>query len=427
MSILDPYLINSDSELHLRDARHAHQLYNQHNFALAPKMKFLYHVVFEFSAPLSFIPNSDQFRKELGVLANAVSLPSYRLDVDTKHQYNRKKNVQTGINYDEVTFEFIDDNTGVTRALMEEYYRFYYRDGGKHENGTPFDFDSRDKFTNSVPRYGLDNLEGKGMPFFKNIRIYQLARQKWVSYTLVNPLVTSFKHDDLSYADSDIVMNSMNLAYEAVMYDSGEINPNADPAGFTSQETRYDNVPSPLGENETYGADVAQAGAGRGIEPSLIKQSNNPLRGSGLLNNFPGFANSSSSAGDPLGTLNKIVDFSRNPTIGGVQQIVFPKANSQASSSLSSMLDRSVKNLDGDAIRRNLSGNKAALNTTVKRSLATGSFSSDWNSSNFDQFDNLSTPAKSAIETEVVDRASNGDKKIQQIASQVISSFKGIV
>ena len=158
---IDPYLINSNSDLHLRDARHAHQLYTQHNFALAPKMKFLYHVVFEFSAPVSFIPNSDQFRKELGVLANEVSLPSYRLDVDTKHQYNRKKNVQTGINYDEVTFGFIDDNTGITRALMEEYYRFYYRDGGKHENGAAFDFGARDKFTNSVPRYGLDNLEGK--------------------------------------------------------------------------------------------------------------------------------------------------------------------------------------------------------------------------------------------------------------------------
>lgn len=421
MSISDPYLINSDSDLHLRDARHAHQLYTQHNFALGPKMKFLYHVVFEFSAPTAFIPNSDQFRKELGVLANQVSLPSYRLDVDTKHQYNRKKNVQTGINYDEVTFGFIDDNTGITRALMEEYYRFYYRDGGKHQNGTAFDFDARDKFGRNVPRYGLDNLEGKGGAFFKAVRIYQLARQQWVSYTLVNPLVTSFKHDDASYADSDIMMNTMNLAYEAVMYDSGKINPGGDPPGFTSQETRYDNVPSPLQSGSGGGGGVG------GPAPSLVKQGFDLLRGSGLLNSFPGFSNNSSRNGDPLGTLNNIVNFSRNPTIGGVQQIVFPKPNTRATSTLSNLLDRSVKNLDGDFIRRTLTSNRSALNSTVRRSLATGAYSSDWNSSNFDQFQNLNRAAQSAIETEVIDRASGGDKKIQQIASQVISSIRGRV
>ena len=419
---IDPYLINTNSDLHLRDARHAHQLYTQHNFALAPKMKFLYHVVFEFSAPVSFIPNSDQFRKELGVLANEVSLPSYRLDVDTKHQYNRKKNVQTGINYDEVTFGFIDDNTGITRALMEEYYRFYYRDGGKHENGAAFDFGARDKFTNSVPRYGLDNLEGKGGAFFKAIRIYQLARQQWVSYTLVNPLVTSFKHDDLSYQDgADITMNTMNISYEAVMYDSGKVSPGGDPPGFTSEETRYDNVFSPL---QTGGGGGDSGGVG-GLIPSLIKQGSDILRGAGLFNSFPGVSNNSSRNGDPLGTLNSIVNFSRNPTIGGVQQIVFPKPNTRATSTLSNLLDRSVKNLDSDVIRRTLTTNRSALNSTVRRSLSTGAYSSDWNSSNFDQFNNLSRNAQTAIENEVVDRASGGDKKIQQIASQVISSIRG--
>jgi len=424
MSIVDPYLINSNSDLHLRDARHAHQLYTQHNFALAPKMKFLYHVVFEYSAPLGFIPNSDQFRKELGVLANEVSLPSYRLDVDTKHQYNRKKNVQTGINYDEVTFGFIDDNTGITRALMEEYYRFYFRDGGKHENGSPLDFDARDKFKLNVPRYGMDNLDGKEVPFFKTIRLYQLARHKWVSYTLVNPLVTSFKHDDLSYQDgADITMNTMNIAYEAVMYDSGDINPGGNPPGFTSEETRYDNVFSPLQTSGGGGGGGGGQGAGGGL-PSIIKGLTNPF----LNETLPSiFSNTSSRAGDPLGTLNNIVNFSRNPTIGGLQQLVFPKTNTRSNSTLTNLLDRSVRNLDGDTIRGTLTSNRSALNSTVRRSLATGAYNSDWNSSNFGQFNNLPRTAQSAIENEIVERASNGDKKIQQIASQVISSIRGRV
>jgi len=205
------------------------------------------------------------------------------------------------------------------------------------------------------------------------------------------------------------------------MYDSGKVSPGGDPPGFTSEETRYDNVFSPL---QTGGGGGDSGGVG-GLIPSLIKQGSDILRGAGLFNSFPGVSNNSSRNGDPLGTLNSIVNFSRNPTIGGVQQIVFPKPNTRATSTLSNLLDRSVKNLDSDVIRRTLTTNRSALNSTVRRSLSTGAYSSDWNSSNFDQFNNLSRNAQTAIENEVVDRASGGDKKIQQIASQVISSIRG--
>jgi hypothetical protein len=74
----DLYLINSDSELHLRDARHAMQLFTEHGHALGPKTKFLYHVVFEYSAPLDKIANSSAFRKEIGVLVKTIDLPKFR-------------------------------------------------------------------------------------------------------------------------------------------------------------------------------------------------------------------------------------------------------------------------------------------------------------------------------------------------------------
>lgn len=429
-ALSDPYLVNRDSDLHLRDARHAHQLYTQHNFALAPKTKFLYHVVFDFSAPRQFIPNSDQFRKELGVLAHTVSLPSYKTDVDTKHQYNRKKNVQTGINYDEVTFTFHDDNTGVTRALLEEYYRFYFRDGGKHENGVPLDFNARDKFSGQLPRYGMDNFDdpGKGGTFFNYIRIYQLSRHKWVSYTLVNPLITAFSHDDLSYGDgSGIMANKINVAYEAVMYDSGDINPNSEPAGFTSPETRYDVVHSPLQSNETYGADVAQTGAGRGIEPTLIKQSPGITQGNGILRSIAKtvFGNPASTVGDPLNTLNKIVSYSRNPTIGGLQQISVPTPNTRSNPTISSLSNTVGRNLNSDAIVSTLGSNRSALNSTVKRVLAAGAFGPEWNSSNFGNFDRLSRNAQFAIERKIVESVANGDRRIGNIATQVIKTLKG--
>ena len=95
MSLQDPYLINTDMDVHLRDARHAHQLYTQHNFALAPKTKFLFHVVFDLYDEVGdqTTSNTAKFRKEIGVLAKSASLPNYRVSVENKQQYNRKKNL----------------------------------------------------------------------------------------------------------------------------------------------------------------------------------------------------------------------------------------------------------------------------------------------------------------------------------------------
>ena len=111
------------TEIHLRDARHAHQFYTSNQHSFTPKVKFLYHVVFVLSATAETFANRTRtFDKEIGVLCKSADLPSFRASVETKQQYNRKKNVQTRLDYDPVTFRFHDDNAGATRSLFEEYY-----------------------------------------------------------------------------------------------------------------------------------------------------------------------------------------------------------------------------------------------------------------------------------------------------------------
>ena len=316
-AIFDPYIQNTDQSLHLRDARHAHQLYNEHNFAYAPKTKFLYHIVFEFNQQVATsgkIPNCDFFRREIGVLVKASDLPGFKVSTETIQQYNRKKVVQTRLDYDPVSVTFHDDNTGVTRAMFDEYYRYYFQDGNKNNDGVATDYDPRDKFGTAVPRYGLDN--GTDLPFFTAIRLYQLSRQRWFGYTLINPLVTAWKHDKLDNSSGGETMeNILTLMYEGVLYTHGDIVEDSDPAGFASQQTRYDLVPSPLGA----------ASEDDPTEPALI-EANYTLTGS---QNYPTSENVSSAQGSPDSLLSKI---SANPapdTIGGLQQIVIPKTNTQ--------------------------------------------------------------------------------------------------
>lgn len=249
MSSIESYLVNRDPHLHLRDAQHAHRFYTENAHLFSPKVKFLYHVVFEITDGTV----SHSYGKEIGVLAKSCDLPQYRINVDTRKQYNRNRNFQTGINYEEVKIVFHDDNYGVTSALMEDYYRYYYRDGNKNK-GTPGDYIDYSRKTSyhygeKLPRYGLDfeySSQNRDH-FFKKIIIYQMARQQWTSFTLVNPLVTALGHDTLDYSDgSGIMENTLSIAYEAVMYNRGNVGEDSEPAGFTASETRYDVTPSPL-------------------------------------------------------------------------------------------------------------------------------------------------------------------------------------
>jgi len=231
-----------ESNIHLRDAQHARNLFTKYNLAFAPKTKFLYHVVFQLKNEQvkNAAPNTQDKLKQIGVLAKNVDLPSYRVSVETRQQYNRKKNLQTRIDYDECRFVFHDDNSNTTSSLIKEYYNYYYRDGRLD----PSDFRTRDKYSSLENKYGLDN--GMQDSFFSYIKIYQLSQRQWWSYTLVNPIITSFGHDNLDSADgSGIMENNMSVAYESVIYNQGSIDDER-PVNFTDSDTGYDIQESPL-------------------------------------------------------------------------------------------------------------------------------------------------------------------------------------
>jgi hypothetical protein len=231
----------------LGDWQHASRLYTDDNQAYAPKTKFLYHVVFDMydgfdrAAP----ELSARHRNEINMLVKSVDLPSYAVDADVKNMYNRKKVVQTGISYDPVNITFHDDNYGVITKLMEAYYRYYYRDGSIVTPGVSPAYGARNTYSvDSFERYryGLDT--GIETPFFKQITIYQLARRKYFSYSLINPLVSGFSHDTLDQTDANGLMeHKMSLLYESVLYGTGDVSENTI-TGFG--KAHYDQTPSPL-------------------------------------------------------------------------------------------------------------------------------------------------------------------------------------
>ena len=230
----------------LGDFQHAQRLYIDDAMRLAPKTKFLSFVNFNLSsAALRNFPLIDQkHNAELNMLVKRFDMPQYTASVDTKNQYNRKKNIQTRLDYQPISMALHDDNLGITTMLMESYYRYYYRDTNISNIDATYDPRSTYKEANGrTYRFGLDN--DKMVPFFRNIKLYQFSRHEYTEYTLINPIISQWGHDTMDQTDgSGIAENRMVINYEAVLYDRGVIGEDS-PATFA--QSHYDNTPSPLG------------------------------------------------------------------------------------------------------------------------------------------------------------------------------------
>lgn len=247
----------------LGDYQHAARLYVDNNMRLAPKLKYLYHVVFNINPRIQTLLNLQNVfdRTEINLLVKSVDLPSFNMKTETLNQYNRKKIIQTGVEYLPINLEFHDDNAGITSFLWETYFRYYYTDSNyaaKYPDGSPAvnspayekvgSLNSMYANPESIKyKYGLDR-GGKPQNFFTSIQVFQLHPQNvkstFSSFTLVNPVIERFQHDKLNQENSEFSVNSMSIRYEAVFYNRGKTRPGITPTGFSS--THYDHMPSPI-------------------------------------------------------------------------------------------------------------------------------------------------------------------------------------
>lgn len=291
----------------LKDYQHASDTFRTNGYGLTPRNKFLFHVFFNINTAqiksLADAYGSDEIAT-IGLMVKSVDLPSYDISVETMNQYNRKRLVQTKIDYKPIQLVFHDDQGDLIRNMWYNYYTYYYKDASQPYENVPayngtlgnlntlfngFDYNVRDTYANSreVNDWGYIgesygdgtsplNTTGQGSytgkpPFFRDIRIYGLSQKKFASYTLINPMITSWKHDQYSYADGAGTMsNNVEIKYETVKYYSGAIggaSPSNTVSGF-ADPTHYDLTRSALarpGSTQTVFGQGGLIDAGIGI------------------------------------------------------------------------------------------------------------------------------------------------------------------
>lgn len=308
----------------LKDYTHASNTFRTNGYELSPRNKFLYHVFFNINTgqipQLQAAYGSGEIAS-ISLMVKSIDLPSYTMGVETMNQYNRKRLVQTKIDYNPINLVFHDDQGDLIRNMWYNYYSYYYKDPSQSYDNVPAyngqmgnlntlfnggTYNAKDIYSNSRQvndwgyigesyndgtgqSIGTSSFSGKP-PFFKDIRIYGLSQKKFASYVLINPMITDWKHDNYAYADGAGTMaNNVTLKYETVKYYTGAIGgqtPSATVPGF-ADPAHYDLTRSGLarpGSTQTVFGQGGLIDAGVGI----IEDLNALASGQGSLNNIIG-------------------------------------------------------------------------------------------------------------------------------------------
>ena len=356
----------------LADYQHAARMFVDDSFRLAPKQKFLYHVSFNINDKAAIsLPNfNSTVTEELNMLVKSVDLPKYSITTTTKQQYNKKRKLQTRLDYDPITIVFHDDNYGITTAMWQLYYQYYFRDGtyrtkdgsGNVNNTVPMQY-SRGSFYSDDEkfnkyRFGLDN--DSSYAFFNSIQIYQMARKRYTCYTLVNPLITAWQGDTLAYGNNDTAANQMTIEYETVFISRGPVQAGIAPKGFGGRH--YDRSPSPLslaggGTQSLLGTGGVLSGVadilgfGGSNSPFSDIEGSNSRGGGSLLKKAIGIANAIKNAKrlgkdglkqEGLQVLRGGLEQIQRGGVSGLANTVMPKTNTAAGNTTVASLKRGL-------------------------------------------------------------------------------------
>lgn len=231
----------------MKDFRHASRLYLDDNQRLAPKQKWLFHVVFTIDNTVPATPFTNNEQLELNMLVKSCELPKYDMGIEEKLQYNKKVYIGTRIKYSPVTITFHDDQADTVNAFWKSYYEYHIADARTVQATGSQNFTKDDMYNDLKigSNFGMDNATIRKKPLLKAIEIFALHKKRFSSFTLINPIIGSFSHDTLDQTDGQgLLANTMQIYYETVLYDSGVITATNFKENFAN--LHYDKEPSPL-------------------------------------------------------------------------------------------------------------------------------------------------------------------------------------
>lgn len=252
----------------LKDYQHAARLYTDDIFRLAPKNKFLYHVVFNFNP--TAVGLSAVSKSELGMLVKRCDLPQYSFNVEMKNSYNYKNYITTGVTYQPVNITLHDDMGDVATAFFKSYYAHYFSDTTQAPE--VYQKVNANFNTSWSSKYSWGRNSNAKSSFLNSISIFQLNRQRFTEYRMMNPIITDFNNGSMDQTDgTGIGEQTFSISYSGVLIEAGTVSRD-NPQGFA--QYHYDNSPSPNSPLGGGADSIFGVIGGAGTALSLLGQGN---------------------------------------------------------------------------------------------------------------------------------------------------------
>lgn len=209
------------SNFYLRDFRLPHK-----DSLQQARLKFQGYARFIINRAILFSDYTKGLNVGSGVssLIRTASLPEVRFRTDVKNQYNRKKIINTGVDYSPVSIKLLDTAWNESLDLIMRYYAYNYMNvrnfDGVSRNDLKYQLSSNAEHINSAFKTESfnSNLTGYNINttryFFERIDYVLYSGQKGVQYSIFNPILTGFTTGEIDYGSSDPLEFDLTFEYE---------------------------------------------------------------------------------------------------------------------------------------------------------------------------------------------------------------------
>lgn len=271
--IFDIFGPGHNKNFYARDYRNA---YTFRPDQIPPRQKFQGYVNFVinralYADTLYAEEMGSSFRLQLGSLVRTATLPEVSFRTETKNQYNRKRIVNTGVEYEPVDIKVFDTVNNEWLTLFMKYFSYHYMDPRNKQYGerdvgedptsvanqfTNFEtkFGKNSKWDSNQYGYNINEIAN----FFERIDYVLYHGNKGVQYSLINPVLTRFRTGEIDYSASEVLDFDLTFEYESfTIYDTVnfglsefDIARYENAAGYSGPAFVPFNVPIALEENK---------------------------------------------------------------------------------------------------------------------------------------------------------------------------------
>jgi hypothetical protein len=233
--VFDIFGNGGNNKFYARDFRNAYTFRPDQN---PPRQKFQGYVNFILNRSLfgqQWYKDSAAFRTQISSLVRTASLPEIEFKTETKNSYNRKRIINTGVEYQPVDIKVFDTINNEWLVLFMKYYSYHYMNPRNKQDGSRDgvggdDANKSAAYLNDNSIFGKEsgfNSNGYGYNlnlssnFFERIDYVVYHGNKGVQYSLFNPVLTRFRTGEIDYSSSDVMEFDMTFEYESfTIYES---------------------------------------------------------------------------------------------------------------------------------------------------------------------------------------------------------------